>query len=327
MSGFWTIPDQSGRCPAVDGAGNRCVLPTGHTQPHSAPGPVPVGPPPSPVPFGASSSGPSPKPSSRRKWIAIGGSLVVILLLVSLASGGTKIQPSPAAGLSSPRASATQATPDASPRTNDPSEGPTDAATDQPTDEPAATESPDNGVAPAFKPIALSGRGKRVARFKIPSDSPAIATFKYNGRGNFVVWTVDASGHTTDLLVNTIGRYDGTRIFDTDDGSHSIAFKIEASGPWSAKVKPVTSARRWNGTSTIKGRGDEVLLLADGISGFATATIKHAGKENFVVLSYSPDGSELLVNEIGRFSGQVLIPDGTLLFEVQADGTWSINPD
>jgi hypothetical protein len=39
------------------------------------------------------------------------------------------------------------------------------------------------------------------------------------------------------------------------------------------------------------------------------------------------DGTDGLVNEIGNFSGQVLLPDGRLVLEVLASGgTWSTTP-
>jgi len=42
------------------------------------------------------------------------------------------------------------------------------------------------------------------------------------------------------------------------------------------------------------------------------------------VTSYSLDGgSELLANEIGKFKGQVLLPDQTALLSVEADDAWT----
>jgi len=50
---------------------------------------------------------------------------------------------------------------------------------------------------------------------------------------------------------------------------------------------------------------------------------EHAGKGNFAVVSYADAGRDLLVNEIGTYSGNVLIPAGLVLLAVSADGKWS----
>ncbi len=43
-------------------------------------------------------------------------------------------------------------------------------------------------------------------------------------------------------------------------------------------------------------------------------------------MAFAADGADLLVNEIGNYSGPVPLPDGTLLLTVQADGRWTITP-
>jgi hypothetical protein len=182
-------------------------------------------------------------------------------------------------------------------------------------------------AAAAFAPITLTGKGSKVAKFTIPEDVPAIASVTHaKSNDNFVVWSVDASGNDLSLLVNTIGRYQGTRLFDMGAGEHSVAFKIEGPGIWKIVVKPVTHARTWDSASRLTGKGDDVVLVTGEPAGLATVTIKHRGSENFVVHSYSADDSELLVNEIGNYSGESILPSGTLLLEVEADGTWSVAP-
>jgi hypothetical protein len=58
----------------------------------------------------------------------------------------------------------------------------------------------------------------------------------------------------------------------------------------------------------------------------ATATLQHTGTSNFVVYAYTSSGAELLVDEIGAYNGEVLLPAGTLLLEVTADGAWTVAP-
>ena len=54
------------------------------------------------------------------------------------------------------------------------------------------------------------------------------------------------------------------------------------------------------------------------------ATIRHGGSSNFVVSAWGSSW-DLLVNEIGNYSGTVRVPAGTVIFEVQADGNWTID--
>lgn len=217
------------------------------------------------------------------------------------------------------------ATPSASPDATEavipePSEEPTPEPTEEPTEEPT----PELTDELDFKPITLKGRGNRVMRFNVPPESAAIATITEHGSSNFVVWTIAEDGDETDLLVNTIGNYTGRVIFDTDAGSHTIAFKITSNGSWTIVIRPLTSAPKWSGSGTIKGKGDSVLHITGDVSGFATVKITHSGRENFVVWSYSDNGRDLLVNEIGHYSGETLLPDGTFLLVINADGAWTI---
>ncbi|GLI30705.1 MULTISPECIES: hypothetical protein [Brachybacterium] len=35
---------------------------------------------------------------------------------------------------------------------------------------------------------------------------------------------------------------------------------------------------------------------------------------------------DLIVNDIGTYDGTTLLPDGSLVLQVDADGTWTISP-
>ena len=197
------------------------------------------------------------------------------------------------------------------------------AATPVPADESGATAAP----AATFKPITLKGKGKKVAKFSIPVDSAAIAQLTHTGTSNFAVTSVASDGSQNDLLVNTIGKYKGTVLFDSGDNEHSVAFKVDADGSWTIVVKPVTNARAWDGTSVVKGTGDDVLKVSPPPSGLVTLDLRYRGSDNFAVQAFSDSGVDLLANEIGNFSGQVLLPAGTVLIAVTADGgTWSMTP-
>lgn len=192
---------------------------------------------------------------------------------------------------------------------------------------PDTTFAPPTLPSAAFAAIDLSGRGDKVARFTIPDNVPAIAKVTYAGSSNFAVVSLAADGTTNDLLVNEIGKYTGTVLFDEDVGVHSVAFEITASGKWTIRVLPITSSRAWNTAEKLTGNGDDVVLAVPPTGVFATATIKHSGESNFAVIAYGSEGIDLVVNEIGNYSGQVVLPDGTLLLEVTADGAWTVALD
>ena len=174
-----------------------------------------------------------------------------------------------------------------------------------------------------FRAITLKGRGDAVPRFSIPEGSVAIAMITHQGSdGNFCVWTIDSHGNLTDLLANVIGSYQGTRLFDKSD--HSVAFKVEADGNWTIVVSPLEAAYRWDGTGTLKRRGSDVIVLPTPTGGLTSAKITHQGSENFTVFGYSGTGGDLLVNEIGRYRGEVLLAEGTSVLELEADGPWTI---
>ncbi|MDP9271333.1 MAG: hypothetical protein M3P14_10255 [Chloroflexota bacterium] len=90
---------------------------------------------------------------------------------------------------------------------------------------------------------------------------PAIATITERGTSNFVVTSLAADGSQNELLVNVIGSYSGTRLFDADAGQHSVAFKVESTGSWTIVIKPVALASAWNPAKALSGRGDNVVRL------------------------------------------------------------------
>ena len=206
------------------------------------------------------------------------------------------------------------------------------AASTQPTvgptfaPEPTATPVPPTVAPPtlAFNPIKLTGSGNKIARFTIPEDEPAIAVISEKGTSNFVVWSIDSTGSTNDLLVNVIGNYSGTRLFDVDFGTHSVAFKVEAHGSWTITIKPLSLATLWTATTSSIGKGDMVLRVDPPIDGFAASTFTYKGSSNFVVWAYGDEGRDLLVNEIGAYNGESLWPSGTVLIEIEAVGAWGI---
>lgn len=265
-------------------------------------------PPPEQRPAEASTS-PPPKKNTRLGCVAL-GVIAVIVIAIAANLGGDPAETAretPTPGPSRSDESTLSAEPTAA--------APTVAAT------PIVTLPPE----PAFAPIQLSGVGSSVPRFDIPADEAAIATLTHSGAANFIVWAVGETGEQQDLLVNTIGGYTGTVLFDEASGSHSVAFDIEADGPWTIEIKPITDAFRWDGSAALSGVGDDVAILDPPSSGLKSVTVTHQGDGNFMIWAYGPS-TDLLVNEIGPYSGEALLNDGTVFFEIGANGPWTISP-
>ena len=288
---------------------------------------------PPPPPSGWSSpSAPQPQPAStppkkkggKRKWIV--GGVVVVLALAAIGAAAKEPNASDAMATSTPGT-----TPTSEPTASDPGDAlvataePAEAITPEPTEAvtPEPTQAP---PADAFEAFTLKGKGNKVAKFTIPEDTAAIAVISETGSSNFVVESIASDGTSNDLLVNEIGSYKGTVLFDDRQGEHSVAFKISSNGTWSIVVKPVTQATGWNPATAVKGTGSQVLRLTASPDSLAVVKITHKGSSNFVVYAFGTDGTELLVNEIGNYSGETILPDSTVLVTIEADGTWTITP-
>jgi len=183
---------------------------------------------------------------------------------------------------------------------------------------------PSQAAVDTFKPISLTGKGAKIPKFTIPATAAAIAIIAAKGADNFAVTSLAADGTDNELLVNVTGNYAGTVLFDAQDSEHSVAFRIETSDSWTITIKPVTSARTWDGASNLTGQGDEVVQIRPQSAGLVALNIANKGHDSFVVTGYSANGPDLMVNEIGNYGGQVQLADGSFLLAVNSDGSWSI---
>ena len=62
--------------------------------------------------------------------------------------------------------------------------------------------------------------------------------------------------------------------------------------------------RAWDCTGTWTGKGDDLVAIQSGaFAGLDSVKITNSGQSNFVVWAYE-DTRDLLVNEIGNYSGE-----------------------
>ncbi|MBB5632200.1 hypothetical protein BKA04_000423 [Cryobacterium mesophilum] len=190
-----------------------------------------------------------------------------------------------------------------------------------PSAEPSSTpteEAPAPVTVPADK--TYQGSGDSVVSIELPDgpDSASAATISHVGSSNFAVWALDSNMEQLDLLVNEIGNYKGTVLLNLS-GNTPTSLEITADGPWTVTLHSILSLREFTG-ATAKGVGDDVLVYR-GKAGVASIT--HDGSSNFAVWNYG-DRSDLVVNEIGQYSGDVRWSSGPSVVAITADGNWSI---
>jgi hypothetical protein len=125
-------------------------------------------------------------------------------------------------------------------------------------------------------------------------------------------------GDNENLLINDIGPYQGTRPLA---GNTTVEFEIKADGAWTVEIHLVESAEG----PEFKGKGDDVSGFFDAPANGAWE-VAHDGQSNFIVYLHCAGGSELIQNEIGLVSGSVRVtfPEGPCVWEVRADGKWSL---
>lgn len=194
-------------------------------------------------------------------------------------------------------------------------EGARDATPSELAPATTTTVSPTTTTVPA--PAVLTGTGASVV--PLPGRELYVATITHDGGGNFAVWALNDALEQIDLLVNEIGPYTGRKPINLLD-SETAQLSIEADGNWSVTLEPgATGVRRFGRRGTY-GSGSDVL--------YATAskvfTITHDGESNFAVWNYTTTSSDLVVNEIDRYTGQHVLREGIVVIE--ADGVWTITP-
>jgi len=261
-------------------------------------------PPPSGGSHPSSIPGPARKPVYQRPWFLVLGALIVLGLLFGGDDDATETAATDAPATAPTPAPAPEATP-----------APAPEPPQQPESEPEPEAEPEPVPVTMFEAVVIEGRGDDIIDVPVVSDVPLVATFTHRGTSNFAVVSFDASGGRISLLVNEIGRYDGTVPLNFSTAPAEL--EISADGAWTVTLSDLRDQPVYAGSAA--GSGDQVLLVTSG-AGRMAAT--HAGRSNFVILAWG-DRRTLLVNEIGTYSGTVRLPDAIAL-EISADGAWTL---
>lgn len=205
-----------------------------------------------------------------------------------------------------------------------------------PTPPPTNTPAPTNTALPptetpipptptaAPEPIALKGHGQKVTDKFTPPGALTTIHLTHDGDSNFAVFAYDAAGKKT-LLVNEIGHYSGTHLLDGSDAP--LFLEVQADGNWTVEIKPLAVSSQ--PLDSFDGQGDMVSdVFQPSASGAVPYTFTHTGESNFAVYLVCAGGRDLLQNEIGAVNNEAVVTFGEppCLWEVQADGKWTIHP-
>lgn len=173
---------------------------------------------------------------------------------------------------------------------------------------------------PGFDPFTVEGSGDDFIEFSTPGDLPAVLEITYTGGSNFSITSYTRTNDYVDLLVNEIGAYEGVRPINFAVGDKVGFLEISASGPWTINAVYLLDLEIQTGQAA--GSGDDVIIMnVDS----AVVDITHDGSSNFAIWAWTTDDRDLLVNEIGPYDGTVRSLTGFVIYDIAADGNWTIS--
>ncbi|MCA1554944.1 MAG: hypothetical protein LC737_11245 [Chloroflexi bacterium] len=151
----------------------------------------------------------------------------------------------------------------------------------------------------------------------------------YNGGSNFAIFLLDDTGQKIDLLVNTIGGFNGAKAVGIRRAG-AYLLDVTATGVWSVSVEqPLIGESAPSAPQTFSGDGQSVSPKVALKQGLVTFHMTHNGRSNFAVFLYDDKGNriDLLANTIGNFDGSKPVrinSSGAYLLDITADGHWTI---
>lgn len=262
---------------------------------------------------------PTPKKRSCLRTLllgTVGGVLVLCVLgaLINAFGGGVKpTTPEPVNAVAAALPTEAAATPV-------PSTTPAPTATEGPTNTPRPTWTQTPPTATP-EPQVFTGTGRKV--LDVTFDVLTTLHLTHTGRRNFAVTASPDSG-SPDLLVNTIGNYDGVRLLTP--GHYLI--EVEADGAWTATAAPL--GRDDSAAGPMSGAGDDIRGAFQAPAQRSVYRFTHTGKRNFAVfLDCTTGRRDLLVNDIGPYDGEAVVTfgsDAVCVWDITADGKWTIAP-
>lgn len=170
------------------------------------------------------------------------------------------------------------------------------------------------------------GNGDDIITLDKPDDGlPALLVVNGNrSERHFSITGYDGNRNRTSLLVNSTDHYSGIVAVDLPPRTDTKLLEISASGPWIVQVYSIGAAPKISVGEEFEDKGDNVLWV-EGDASIASVS-GNISQRHFSITAYDGSGnrSGLLVNTTDRYSGRVMVPNNTLLLEVNATGDWKI---
>lgn len=129
-------------------------------------------------------------------------------------------------------------------------------------------------------------------------------------------------GQRVRQLRHEIGNYTGQVPINLSETP--AALRVEADGEWTIAFSHLSEAPRWDGSGTYEASGDSIVIVDEVADGLTPVTLTHSGDSNFAIWAWGESYPDLIVNDVGTYDGTTLLPDGSLMLQVTADGDWSI---
>lgn len=169
-----------------------------------------------------------------------------------------------------------------------------------------------------------SGSGDAVVETKSTSKS-VLVNVSHAGNSNFIIWAKNGAGDNVDLVTNEIGSHSGVRFLELNKRNKLKYFEVTADGVWTIDVKPLKTATKWKGSS-ISGSGNQVIKTPKKLKSNSKIKMQYDGASNFIIWSYNSNGSRqnLIVNEIGTYSGTKFFGRNATYLEIVSDGAWTL---
>jgi|GEM_PF-980225 hypothetical protein len=177
--------------------------------------------------------------------------------------------------------------------------------------------------APPAAAIVIQGQGDTVTdRVMLPSGRNRVIS-THQGKRHFGIWAYLDDG-SRDLVANDIGTVHAQRPLVASGG---VYFEVSADGPWTITIEALQNDPA--AAHGISGNGEYVSGLFTPVRlGPVPYNLSHTGKRNFAIWLRCEGGNDLIVNEIGAYTGSVIVDfeRGPCFWDVTADGTWSATP-
>jgi hypothetical protein len=126
-----------------------------------------------------------------------------------------------------------------------------------------ATSTPTQNLILTKEPVEFSGHGDDVIELKGIWTGPAIIHATHDGMNNFIIEVFDAYGNSLDLLINTIGKYDGLRLINFIYKENVALVTVKADGNWTFTVQPFSRSFIHDSylLKPYEGHGDDIVSV------------------------------------------------------------------